>query len=143
LISRPFASALVGMALLLGACAHQHRGDNEDESGVNAYPTDYKREILAAMHAYLNDPSGIRDAAISEPELKPTAGSGSIFNASPTHFMVCLRFNPKKSATEYAGVKEVAAVFIAGRFEQFIEPLKDQCAGATYAPFPELQTLSR
>ena len=39
--------------------------------------------------------------------------------------MVCLRFNPKKTATVYEGMREVAAVFVAGRFDQFIETPKD------------------
>jgi hypothetical protein len=55
--------------------------------------------------------------------------------------VACLKFNPKKNASEYAGVKEVAAVFLAGRFDQFVETAKDQCAGVTYVPFPELQKL--
>ncbi|HMG80792.1 MAG TPA: hypothetical protein VK591_19055 [Xanthobacteraceae bacterium] len=127
------------MALLLGACAGHHRqsdASGEDE-GVNAYPTNYKTDILAAMHAYLNDPSAIRDASISEPAMK----SESVF--SHQRYMVCLRFNPKKTATVYEGMREVAAVFVGGRFDQFIETPKDLCAGATYAPFPELEKLAR
>jgi hypothetical protein len=134
---------LVVLTLLLGACAHNHRGEGDgDEGGVNAYPTDYKLEILAAMHAFLNDPTGIRDAAMSAPALKST-GRDTIFTSSPMRYVVCLHFNPKKSATEYSGVKEVAAVFVGGRFDQFIETPKDQCADATYSPFPELEKLSR
>jgi hypothetical protein len=57
--------------------------------------------------------------------------------------MLCLRFNPKKTATVYEGMREVAAVFVGGRFDQFIETPKELCAGATYAPFPELEKLPR
>jgi hypothetical protein len=133
------AGLLIGVSLCLGGCAHHHRSDdaNGGDDGINAYPTNYKSDILAAMHAYLNDPTGIRDAAISEPAMK---SAGMISRA---HYMVCLRFNPKKSASEYAGVKEVAAVFLAGRFDQFIETPKELCADATYTPFPELGNLSR
>ena len=36
--------------------------------------------------------------------------------------MACLKFNAKKNgSTDYAGVKEIVAVFVAGRFDQFIE----------------------
>jgi hypothetical protein len=52
-----------------------------------------------------------------------------------------VRFTPKKSASEYAGAKEIAAVFLAGRFDRFIDTLKDECAGVTYDAFPELQKL--
>jgi hypothetical protein len=126
---------VVGAALGLAACAH-HRGDDED---VNAYPANYKADILAAMHVYLNDPTGIRDAAIAEPVLKST-GTGM---DAPTRYLVCVRFNPKRSATVYDGVRDVAAVFLAGRFDRFIDTPKQQCADAAYAAFPELQKLSR
>ena len=130
---------IVGVALLLGACAGGNHKIDEAGSGegVNAYPTNYKTDILAAMHAYLNDPTAIRDASISEPAMK----SASAF--SHERYTVCLRFNPKKTATVYEGMREVAAVFVGGRFDQFIETPKELCAGATYAPFPELEKLAR
>jgi len=131
------ASLLFGLTLVLGACSPHRRldADNAGDNGANEYPSNYKSEILAAMHAYLNDPTGIRDAAITEPALKPT-GNGSV-----TRYTVCLKFNRKKNASEYAGEKEIAAIFLAGRFDQFIATPHDQCAGAAYTPFPELQNL--
>jgi hypothetical protein len=136
---RRHVGLIIGVALLLGACAgHHHRTDEAGgDEGVNAYPTNYKTDILAAMHAYLNDPTAIRDASIAEPVMK----SASAF--SNERYTVCLRFNPKKTATVYDGMREVAAVFVGGRFDQFIETPKDICAGATYAPFPELEKLAR
>ncbi len=129
---------IIGVALLLGACAGHHRTDEAGgEEGINAYPTNYKTDILAAMRVYLNDPTAIRDASISEPVLK------SATLTTPSRYMLCLRFNPKKTATVYEGMREVAAVFVAGRFDQFIETPKDICAGVTYAPFPELEKLAR
>ena len=59
--------------------------------------------------------------------------------------MACLKFNAKKDGgNDYAGTREIAAVFQVGRFDQFIENIEgpnDLCAGATFAPFPELQKL--
>jgi hypothetical protein len=137
-VGRWHVGLIIGVALLLGACAGgHHRTDEADGEGVNAYPTNYKTDILAAMHAYLNDPTAIRDASISEPVLK----SASLTMSS--RYMLCLRFNPKKTATVYEGMREVAAVFVGGRFDQFIETPKDLCAGVTYAPFPELEKLPR
>jgi hypothetical protein len=126
------AGLLLGATLFVGACGHQHSfgGDNDE---INVYPGNYKTDMLAAMHAYLSDPTGIRDAAISPPVLKPY-GSG-------TRYAACLRFNPKKNAKDYAGVKEIAGIFLVGRFDQFIETPKDQCSDVVYAPFPELQKL--
>jgi hypothetical protein len=130
-------SALVlGPALVLGACSHNAPStEAAADSELNTPPADYKREILAGMHAYLNDPTGIRDAEIAQPALK-TVGSFQ-------RYVVCLRFNAKKRGNEYAGVKEIAAVFMVGRFDHFVDKAQEQCAGATYAPFPELQKLSR
>jgi len=128
------AGLLVGMSLILAACGHQNQIDaTGGDGGINAYPANYKSDIVAAMHAYLNDPTGIRDAAIAPPALKPF-GNG-------TRYIACVKFNPRKNASEYAGVKELAAVFLAGRFDQFVENQHDQCAGSSYAPFPELQKL--
>jgi len=128
---------LIIMALALSACAGGHHRTDEAGEGVNAYPTNYKTDILAAMRVYLSDPTAIRDASISEPVLKPASLT------TPSRYMLCLRFNPKKTATVYEGMREVAAVFVAGRFDQFVETPKDLCAGVTYAPFPELEKLSR
>jgi hypothetical protein len=128
------ASVLLGVLLLGGCGQHSHfdTGTSGD-AGINEYPANYKSDIISAMHAYLNDPTGIRDAAISEPALKPSGNA--------TRYAVCVKFNPKKNAKEYAGVKEVAALFLAGRFDQFVETPREQCTGAAYTPFPELQKL--
>lgn len=131
------AALLLGTALCLAACAGNNRPEAARSEEINAYPTNYKADVLAGMHAYLNDPTGIRDAGISEPVLK----SASV--TRPARYMACLRFNPKKTATVYEGSREVAAVFLAGRFDQFVETPKELCAGVTYAPFPELEKLTR
>ncbi len=138
------AGLIVGLGLLLGACAHGHHSSDAaggDDEEINVYPTNYKPDILAAMHAYLNDPTGIRDAGIADPALK------SVGNAK--RYVVCLRFNAKtrfdakKNSNEYAGLKETAAIFVAGRFDRFAETAREQCADATHTPFPELEKLSR
>jgi hypothetical protein len=135
------ASLILGVAFLLGACGHNlFRTSSDEDSGVNAYPTNYKADILAAMHVYLNDPTGIRDAAVSTPVLKQAGDQ--------TRYVVCVKFNPKKNNTDYAGGRELAAVFLVGRFDHFMEMPKDRsdtskdlCAGAAYTPFPELEKL--
>jgi hypothetical protein len=126
----------LGMMLLgplLGSCGHHQPGADSD-NGANVYPANYKSDLLGAMHAYLNNPTGIRDAAVSQPAIKTLAGT--------TRYTACLKFNAKKKGgNDYAGVKEIVAVFLAGRFDQFVENSKDICAGATYEPYPELQKL--
>ena len=132
-VRRWFAGVLLGLTFALSACAEARR--TADDSEINVYPANYKTEILAAMHAYLNDPTGIRDAGVSEPMIKSVG--------SDNRYLVCVRFNGKRRGSEYAGVKDVGALFIAGRFDRFIESVREQCAGATYAPFPELGKLTR
>jgi len=129
---------LVGVTLLLGACAHHHHQDDAGTDEVNTYPANYKSEILGAMHAYLNDPTGIRDPGLADPALKPVDGT--------THYVVCVRYNGKKNAKEYTGSRDIEAVFIAGRFDHFVDTpntANEICAGSYYAPFPELGKLTR
>jgi|SRR5579871_1746486 hypothetical protein len=134
---------ILGLPLAFGGCSHGLRfGEPSPASDpdINVYPANYKADILAAMHAYLNDPTGVRDAGIADPALKTVADT--------LRYVVCVRFNAKKGDNTagkgaYAGVKEIAAVFVAGRFDRFVEAAHDQCAGVSYAPFPELQKLSR
>jgi len=136
--ARPRLScALIGVLLLLGGCAHGQQRDGSDagnDAELNAYPTNYKADILAAMHVYLNDPTRMRDGGINEPALK-TVGSTK-------RYVACLRFNPR-NGNSYAGAREVAAVFVSGRFDRFIDAPREQCAGVNYAPFPDLEKLSR
>jgi hypothetical protein len=157
----------LGVAVLLGGCANgMHLSSNSSEppppspqdAEINLPPANYRADILGAMHAYLNDPTGIRDAGISEPMLKGVSGH--------PRYVVCVRYNAKKRGNEYAGAKELAAVFMVGKFDRFVEtrerpqeqnaaeqnaaeqnPREQRtpgiCAGVAYAPFPELQRLSR
>jgi hypothetical protein len=124
------------VAALFDGCGH-HDPDSDSTSAINTYPANYKADILGAMHAYLDNPTGIRDAAISEPALKTIGNT--------TRYTACLRFNAKKNGgNDYAGSKDIVAVFQVGRFDRFIEitkETKDTCTGVTYAPFPELQKL--
>src|SRR6476659_4827119 len=108
-VSRRSVGVVAGLSLVLGACAH------------NAPSTDYKREILGAMHAYLNDPTGIRDAGIAEPALKTISNT--------TRYVVCVRFNAKKRGGGYTGAKDIAAVFMVGRFDHFVDKAQEPCAG--------------
>ena len=101
------ASLVLGVTLLLGACGHQSlTANSDDDSGINAYPTNYKADILAAMHVYLNDPTGIRDAAVSPPALKQAG--------SETRYVACLKFNPKKNTPTMPAAKSLRRSFWSG-----------------------------
>ena len=99
------AGLCVAAFLLLGACGGHHLGfggHDGDDSAIHAFPDHYKTDILSAMHAYLNDPSGIRDASISEPMLKSISAG--------TRYLVCLRFNGKQNNGTYTGAQAEATV---------------------------------
>ena len=137
---RRLAGLIIGSTLVLGGCAH-HQVESDAAAAAdpaNVPPVNYKPDILGAMHAYLDDPTGIRDAGIAEPPVLRPVGNSK-------RYVVCLRLNAKKNDTkkEYAGKREMAAIFVAGRFDHFADPAKAACAGATYAPFPELEKLPR
>ena len=135
-----FAGAVFGLMLVLGGCSGNPLAPaapaavaTDDE--LNVYPANYKAEVLGAMHAYLNDPTGIRDAGISPPALKPVGDH--------PRYVVCVRFNAKKARNVYAGAKVAAAMFLAGRLDHMLDAAHEQCAGAAFAPFPDLQKLTR
>ena len=85
-------SLLLSLLFVLTACGHDVVPDGD--SGINVYPANYKSDILAAMHAYLNNPTGIRDAVISEPTLK---WSGNV-----NRYVTCLQFTRKKTPANMA-----------------------------------------
>jgi hypothetical protein len=124
---------LLAGAVAIGACSLGRL--TGDDSGPDDPPdvseASYKPDILAALRVYINDPTQIRDAAISQPI------------GRTKRYLICLRLNAKKSNGEYACDKEYAAIFVAGRLDQLIEAKPDQCATAAFRPFPEAEKLSR
>jgi hypothetical protein len=96
-------------------------------------PVDYRKQIIEMMPKLVDDPSGMRDTAVTELSLQPVGGA--------TLYTACVRFNPKKSRTEYMGVQERLAVFHGGYLAQFVSVSGGQCAKAAWQPFPELAKL--
>jgi hypothetical protein len=152
--ARPFvvAAGSAALAALLAGCGHMNSHEERD-ARVNVFPADYHAEIVAALHAYLADPTNIRDAFIAEPALKPVG--------SQTRYTVCVRYNARNSDGRYTGSRDVLAIFQSGRFDQFAEqggtppptqsiftpappgPARDLCAQADYKKFPDLEMLQR
>jgi hypothetical protein len=129
---------LLACAVAVGACSlGRLSGDDPSpsEAPANLREANYKPDILAMLRVYLNDPTQVRDAGISDPMPQP--------NSRGQRHIVCLRLNAKKSSGEYAGIKEYVAIFVAGRLDQLIDAKDDQCATAEFHPFPEAEKLSR
>ena len=98
-------------------------------------PVSYRADITAFMRTYLNDPSGIRDAAVSEPELKVFDGAN--------RYVACLRYNARKSGGQYAGPRDSLVLFLDGRLDRIVDNARETCKSASYQPFPELERLTR
>jgi len=144
-------SAIAAVAILLAGCAGSASRREEREARINLVPENYKTDILAALHAYVADPTNIRDAYISEPAIKPVAGGQN-------RYVACVRFNAKNSDGRYTGSRDIIAIFAAGRFDQFLDQtllanqpnqsgsatiVKETCGQADYKRFPELEMLTR
>ena len=99
------------------------------------YPANYRPELLAFLRTYLNDPRGVREASIAQPAQKTVGGR--------LRYVACVRFNARGTDGSYAGVKQRGAMYIDGRFDRMIEDAAELCEGATYAPFPEMEKLTR
>ncbi len=106
------------LALALAACGKTLDELSSEQrraawTAGNVYPADYRAELVAYLRTYLNDPTGIREAAISEPALKPV-GYGD-------RYVVCVRFNPKRGGGGYAGLKDHLVVYAGGKLDRYIE----------------------
>jgi hypothetical protein len=140
---------LIGIAA--GGCADSYQIELERKTleAQNVLPQNYKPDLLAFMHTYLNNPENVRDAAMSEPQ--------KLLVLDTERYAACLRYNAKNNAGRYTGLRDHLAVFVSGKFDRLIElgradasagaerlrPLRDYCAAASYQPFPELEKLRR
>jgi hypothetical protein len=139
---------IIGLAVPLMGCG-SGRSREEREARINIYPDNYRADLLAALHTYVSDPTGIRDAYVSDPTISPIGRQN--------RYAACVRFNARNSSGRYVGSRDVLAVFVAGRFDQFIDastPLgpaneanptfvKELCGAAEYKRFPELEVMTR
>jgi hypothetical protein len=132
-------AAILLLPILLGACAG---GDDSRNTafdiggdGNQPYPDNYRAEVLAFMRTYLNNPAGVRDAGMAEPVQRTVGGR--------VRYVSCLRFTPRESDGSYREPRERGILFVSGRLDRVVENARDVCAGAVYAPFPDLEKLKR
>ena len=133
-------AAILMLPIALTACAGSDEGRSiayTDDRGVSnqPFPDNFKSEILSFMKAYLNNPVGVRDAAMAEPVQRTVGGR--------LRYVSCLRFTPRESDGGYRQLRERAVLYVNGRLDRVVEDANDVCAGAVYAPFPELGKLTR
>jgi len=140
---RALALLMAGsVAVALGGCATE-TGPSASElkarwDAENVYPQGYRQDLLAFLRTYLNDPSHVRSASVSQPQLK-YIGPGD-------RYVACVRYNARNSDGKYVGSKDGAAIYVAGKLDRFLDTPKDVrelCKEVAFAPFPELERLSR
>jgi hypothetical protein len=103
--------------------------------GPQPFPDNFRSDTLALMHSYLNNPIGVRDASMAEPVLREVGGR--------QFYVSCLRFTPRETDGSYKAMRERAVVFVNGRADRVVDRAGELCAGAVYAPFPELEKMTR
>jgi hypothetical protein len=87
------------------------------------------------MKTYLNNPVGVHDAAMAEPTQRTVGGR--------LRYVGCLRFSARESDGSYRDTHERAIVYVDGRLDRVIENAGETCAAAVYAPFPDLEKMTR
>ena len=118
------------LAIAVAACSSTSK---QAEENPNAFPADYKQEILNTMTTSLEDPTNVRAAYISDPLLR-TAGKDE-------RYIVCVRSDSRNNDRLYTGSKDRIAIFYGGHLNQLIDATKEQCGSVAYKPFPELEKL--
>lgn len=91
----------------------------------NTFPTNYRTQVAMFLRQSMAGKLDFRGAAIAAPALKPIGDS--------QRYMVCVQFSGKGQLTTKV------AIYLAGQITQFVDATPEQCAGAAYQPFKELE----
>ncbi len=129
--------------VLVGGCATEV-GPSQAElkaqwEAQNIFPQNYKSDLIAFLRTYINDPSHIRGAMVSQPQLKNAGPRGE-------RYVACVRYDARKGSGQYAGPKDGAATFVSGKLDRYVDvprEVREFCKDATYEPFPALEKLAR
>lgn len=122
--------ALLALALAVGlaGCSGLSKPKPEDKAPTdpNAFPADYRAQLVAFLRQSLTDRADFRGAQIAPPVLKPIGDS--------QHYMACMQFTGRGQP------KTKVAIYLYGKMTQFIDATPAQCGDAAYQPFHELET---
>jgi hypothetical protein len=133
--------AILLLPVVLSACAGMDDGReaaitiDRGNDANQPFPSNYRPELLAFMKTYLNNPVGVHDASMAEPVQRTVGGR--------VRYISCLRFTPRESDGSYREPRERAILFVNGRLDRMVEKAGEVCAGAVYAPFPDLEKMTR
>lgn len=134
--------ATLMLPIVLAACSSSGEGEGRSFSLFDnkpdppqSFPANYRTELLAFMKTYLNNPAGVRDAAMAEPVMRDVNGK--------MRYISCLRYSARESDGSYREPRDRAVLFVSGRLDRMIEKSGDLCTGAALGPFPELEKMTR
>jgi hypothetical protein len=99
----------------------------------NVFPKDYRTQVADFLRTYLENPTGVREAFISEPALKPVG--------QRQQYVSCVRYNPRDSKQQYMGHREDIAIFLGGRLTQYLPGNREMCGAAAYQRYPEIEKM--
>ena len=128
------------LPIMLSACAAVDDSKPitfTDDRGVSSqpFPKNYRTEVLSFLKTYLNDPVGVRDAVMAEPVERVVGGR--------LRYVACLRFSAREPDGGHREPRERAILFVDGRLDRIIENAVEPCAGVAFAPFADLEKLTR
>jgi hypothetical protein len=117
-------SAIALLALSVVGCSKPQAPTPTTDT--NVYPQYYRKQIAIYLSQVLSDRADFLGARIAQPVLKPV-------NGTIPHYVVCLQFNGRSQ------IKDKEVVYFSGDIGQFIDSAPEQCGGAAYQPFSELE----
>ena len=128
------------LPIMLSACAAVDDSKPitfTDDRGVSSqpFPKNYRTEVLAFLKTYLNNPVGVRDAVMADPVERVVGGR--------LRYVACLRFSAREPDGGYREPRERAMLFVDGRLDRIIDNAVEACAGVAYAPFADLEKMTR
>lgn len=104
-------------------------------AGSQPFPASYRTDLLAFFRTYLNNPVGVRDASMAEPVQRTVGGR--------QRYVSCVRYTAKDLDGKYTAPQERAVSYVDKRLDRVDENAAELCAGVTYAPFPEMEKMTR
>ncbi|MGY8708199.1 hypothetical protein RAD16_20865 [Bradyrhizobium sp. 18BD] len=131
---------MLALPLMLAACFGSD-GDRpslmegSQAGGPQPFPDNFRSETVALMRSYLNNPVGVREASMADPVQREVGGR--------QFYVGCLHFTPRETDGSYKAMRERAVIFVNGRADRVVDRANELCAGAVYAPFPELEKMTR